>query len=316
MKLIPFFWGIFLVIIPVQLFAQKDTLKPNWGINNLQIGIAQPADVCAYYNKHLPPPSSFKNPNYKKIKIKRTSFHFIRVDSIFVLKSISIKPSAKKFYVQKELNVSMQTKVKDLVAVLATPRISHLIEFNSIIYKSTIFKFNGLSCSAKPVKGDLTSSSSEALAEYLIEDYKNSKIKTLFIYCSTCDFPFYPNSEEFKKAPQLFYSRNRHYIYYKDKDSLTRIYADHGCVECSYLPYFSVNYYTQKKRLKTTYSSSGFLFYRNKADKLSKTLRRLKRGALRKTEYLYFGKHCYRILWRRKSIRFPYLIQGLKHKLL
>jgi hypothetical protein len=60
MKLIPFFWGISFVIIPVQLFAQKDTLKPNWGINNLQIEIAQSVDVCAYYNKHLLTPPSFK----------------------------------------------------------------------------------------------------------------------------------------------------------------------------------------------------------------------------------------------------------------
>ncbi len=316
MKPIPFFSWIFLVIIPVQLFAQKDTLKANWGINSLQIGVAQPVDVSAYYNKRLPPSFFSKNSNYKKLKIKRTSFHFVRVDSIFLLKSISIKPSAKKFYVQAELTISKRTKVKDLVAALDTPRMSHLGQFNSVIYKSTIFRFNGFRAYVKPVKGDLKSSSSEGLVEYLLEDYKNSKVKTLSIYCSTCDFPSYPISEKSKKAPQLFYSQNKHYSYYKDQDSLARIYADHGCVECSYPPYFKVNYYTKKKRLKTTYSLSGFLPYRNKAYQLSKTLRILRKGALKKTEYLYFGKHMYRISWRRKNIRAPYFIDEIEHDIL
>lgn len=158
MKPIPFFSWISLVIIPVQLFAQKDTLKANWGINSLQIGVAQPVDVSAYYNKRLPPSFFSKNSNYKKLKIKRTSFHFVRVDSIFLLKSISIKPSAKKFYVQAELTISKRTKVKDLVAALDTPRMSHLGQFNSVIYKSTIFRFNGFRAYVKPVKGDLKSS--------------------------------------------------------------------------------------------------------------------------------------------------------------
>ncbi|MBL4650561.1 MAG: hypothetical protein JKY03_12590, partial [Aureispira sp.] len=181
MKLSQSFYWIFILIIPLSIFAQKDTLKPNFGINNLQFGVAQPADVYAHYGKYLVHSLNSKNPNYKKLKTQNTIFYFVRIDSIFLLKSIKIKPNCKKFYLQKELIFSKRTKIKDLIPALGTPTISHLGKINSVLYTNTIFNFGGFSCYVLLHKEDLMETSSTALSEYLLEDYMNSKIKKLFL---------------------------------------------------------------------------------------------------------------------------------------
>jgi hypothetical protein len=316
MKLSQFFYWIFILIIPVPIFAQKDTLKPNFGINNLQFGVAQPADIYAHYGKCLVRSLNSKNPNYKKLKTQNTTFNFVRIDSTFLLKYIKIKPNCKKFYLEKELIFSKRTKIKDLISALGTPTISHLGKINSVLYTNTILNFGGFSCYVALHKGDLMETSSAALSEDLLEDYMNSKIKKLFLSCEDCKLPFYPNPQKLEQKTQLFYSSHKHYSYYKDQDSLVRLYINSGCLECSNPAYFKINFYTKKQRIKTSYILSGLTPYINENHRLLCILNKLKKGALKKKEHFYFGKHTYTIWWERKNIRSPYYISEIEHDVL
>lgn len=316
MKLTPLFCCIFTLIIPMSILAQIDTLKPGFGINNLQFGLAKPSDIYTNYDKKLVRILKTKNPNYKRLQTNRTIFYFVRVDSVFLLERIKIQPNCKKFYLQKEFVFSKRTRVKDLISAFGTPRIAHLSKINSVVYDYTILRFDGFSCYVAPSKDDLIETSSSPLSEDLLEDYMNSKIKKLFISCPNCTLPFYPNSFKSKAKVSLSYSKHKHYAYYKDQDSLIRIEANSGCVECSYLPYFNINYYTKKQRIKTRYILSGFIPLRAKVQKLPRILNNLKKGALKKKEYFYFGKHRYTILWRRKNIRSLYYISEIWQDLL
>jgi hypothetical protein len=316
MKLSQSFYWIFILIIPIQLFAQRDTLKLGFGINSLQFGIAQPTDVYDYYGKGHCHWKHSKNPRYKKLKVKGITFLFAKYDSLLLLELIKIDPNQNKFYIKEALTFSHKTRVKDLSTDFDSIRVLHLSKPNSVLRKYVILGIGDFLFYLLPQKKDLKETGSYMLEEDVLKRYANSKIHYLTFHCKDCYFPPYPVVKKSEQDLQLFYSRRKHYGSYKDRDSVLHISVNHGCLECSHPPFFNVFFYTKKKRIRTIYLFPGFLPFINEEDKPSKTLRQLKKGALQKVECLYFGKHTYTIQWKRKNIRAPYYISKIKHEVL